>query len=103
MIVSRLEDSTVEVNWPALATALKDKVIANLEKSLKEWVNDFEMQSMALGDAATGLSVCEVILRSEWDVAEEILYKADTAPREHIYDWIDEITEVYFLELMMNR
>jgi hypothetical protein len=103
MIVKRKTVETVDVDWAALADELEKRVMAKLADDLETWKEDRSMRAMFLGDASNGLDVCEVVLTGKWFLVEERLWSMDTAARDYLYDWIDEICGADFFNLMRAK
>ena len=103
MIVQRKTVETLEVDWAALTDELEKQVMAKLADDLEAWKDDRSMRSMFLSDAGDGLDVCEVMLKGNWQKTEDRLWDMDTAARDHLYDWIDQICGGDFVELMRAK
>jgi hypothetical protein len=91
MIVERENIEIVKINWTALADAVESKVMAKMYADLAYWTEDRSMRAMLIADAADGLEVCELLAKGAWKPVEEKLWNMDTAARDYLYDYIDDV------------
>ena len=91
MIVETVTETRIVVDWAAVAVELEAKVMARMQESLTHWNDDIGMRQMAVSDAAGGLVICELLSENRVDDVPEALWEMDTAPREDVLYWIEEI------------
>lgn len=93
----------VEVDWEGVADAVEVLVLKKLGKDMEDWAEDRGMRAMFLGDAGDGLAVCELIAEGKWNKVYDRLWKMDTAAREHVYDFIEQVAGADFFKLMQEQ
>ena len=98
-IVTRKTVVQVSVDWSALAAGVEALVMKKLEQDLVDWASDRGMVQMFLRDAADGLAVCDVIQRGNINDVVSRLWEMDTAAREYVYDFIEQVAGCDFEEL----
>lgn len=91
MIVETVTETRIVVDWAAVAAELEARVMARMHDSLDHWNDDIGMRQMAVADAADGLRVCELLSTGSVDGVTDALWSMDTAPREDVLYWIEEI------------
>ena len=91
MIVETVNQTRIVVDWAAVAVQLEARVMARMQDSLNHWKDDIGMRQMAVSDAAGGLVICELLSENRVDDVPEALWEMDTAPREDVLYWIEEI------------
>ena len=102
MIVKKVTIETVEVDWKTLAAEIEQRAMDKLHDDLAHWSNDVGMRAMFLGDAADALRICESLAEEgDWAKAEDLLLKMDTAARDYVYQWIDDLCGEDFFDLVL--
>ena len=91
MIVQTVTETRIVVDWAAVAVELEARVMARMQESLTQWNDDIGMRQMAVADAAGGLNICELLSEHRVDDVADALWAMDTAPREDVLYWIEEI------------
>lgn len=96
--------TVVEVDWDALAAAVEKRIMEKLQYDLVAWKDDkVSMRAMVVSDAGAGLDVCAAMLKHrDWAKVEEKLWHMDTAPREYVYNYIEEAAGPKFVEHFMR-
>lgn len=91
MLVETVTETRIRVDWAAVAVQLEARVMARMHDSINHWHNDIGMRQMVVSDAADGLRICEMLATGSADGVNEALWDMDTAPREVVIYWIEEI------------
>ena len=100
MIVETVNQTRIVVDWTAVAVQLEARVMARMQDSLNHWKDDIGMRQMAVSDAAGGLGICELLSEHRVDSVPEALWEMDTAPREEVLYWIEEIAGAEAVKLI---
>jgi hypothetical protein len=98
-IVTVHETTTYTIDWAALAAGVEQLVRAKLAEDLENWKDDLSMRVMFVQDCADGLAVCETMLEKEsWPAVENRLRNMDTAARDCIYEFIEQVAGAEFFD-----
>jgi hypothetical protein len=97
-IVTVTETQSYTVDWTKLAKGVARLVEAKLKQDLANWKTDISMKQMFLQDAADGMVVCELLSEGKWKQAEARVRDMDTAARDYVYDFIDEVAGADFFD-----
>ena len=100
MLVETVTETRIVVDWAAVAVELEARVMARMHDSITHWHNDIGMRQMAVADAGDGLRICELLTENRVDDVPEALWGMDTAPREEVILWIEEIVGAEALKLI---
>ena len=91
MLVETVTETRIVVDWAAVAVELEARVMARMHDSINHWHNDIGMRALAVSDAGDGLGICELLATGSADGVNDALWDMDTAPREEVICWIEEI------------
>lgn len=92
----------VEIDWLALAAAVESKVMAKLKADLEYYKapNERNMRAMLICDAGDGVDVCDKLAQGVWKEVDKKLWSMDTAARDYLYDFIEEVAGAEFFKLV---
>lgn len=99
-VVERVE---AEIDWSGIADAVEALVMAKLKEDLENWPNDRGMRAMYLGDAGDSLAVCETLAKGDWSRVDKRLWEMDTAARDYVYDFIEQVAGREFFKIVNNH
>ena len=97
-ILKVYETKAYEVDWAALADAVEKLAMAKMKSDIARWKDDRGMRAMLIGDAGDALDVCELLAKGKWKPVEEKLWDMDTAARDYVYDWIEQVAGKEFFD-----
>ena len=100
MLVETVTETRIVVDWAAVAEQLEARVMARMHDSINHWHNDIGMRQLAVSDAGDGLRICELLSSGSVDGVNEALWEMDTAPREEVIRWIEEIVGAEAVQLI---
>ena len=100
MLVETVTETRIVVDWAAVAVQLEARVMARMHDSLDHWRGDIGMCQMVVSDAADGLHICEMLSSGSADGVNSALWNMDTAPREEVICWIEDIVGSEALRLI---
>jgi hypothetical protein len=89
--MSTQETTANKIDWKSLADAVEKLAMAKMEYDIVYWKNNRSMRAMLISDAGDALDVCEYLAAGNWVKAEQKLWDIDTAAREYIYNWIQQV------------
>lgn len=98
-VVERVE---ADIDWKGIADAVEELVMAKLHNELADPSNDRGMRAMYLGDAGDGLDVCVALAKGNWAEVDGGLWNMDTAAREYVYDFIEQVAGKEFFKVVNN-
>lgn len=98
-IVTERKTVVYAVDWAELALQVEQRVMAKMRVDMEQWADDRSMRAMVLGDASAGLDVCVLLAEGDWSLVEDRLQEMDTAARDRVYDWIEEVAGAGFVDL----
>lgn len=90
MIVETVTETRIRVDWAEVARQLEPKIMKQMRDAYDHW-DDIGMRQMVVADAAAGLRICEYLAELRVDEVADALWDMDTAPREDVLYWIEEI------------
>ena len=99
MLVETVTETRIVVDWAAVAVELEAKIMNKMHEALDHW-DDVGMRALTVSDAADGLGICELLSSGSADGVNEALWDMDTAPREDIICWIEDIVGAEALKLI---
>ena len=99
MILKTVNETHIVVDWAAVAVELEAKVMKQMRDAYDHW-DEVNMRQMVVADAADGLRICELLSEHRVDSVPEALWKMDTAPREEVLYWIEEIAGAEAVKLI---
>jgi len=88
----------VEVDWKGLANSVDELIMEHHYKMLQEWKDHRNMRAMFMSDAQTGLDACDLLAKGNWKKAKAAIDNMDTAPRDIIYDFIEQVAGEEFFK-----
>jgi hypothetical protein len=97
-ILKVYQTTAYEVDWKKLADEVEKLVMAKLDEDLKHWKDDRSMRAMFLCDAGDSLEVCQELAEGSWHKAEKRLWDMDTAARDYVYDFIEQVAGSEFFD-----
>jgi hypothetical protein len=83
-----------------LAKKVEVRVMEKLEADLKD---DLSMRQMFVQDCADGLAICELLIEGNRTAVVERLHSMDTAPREYLIEFIEDIAGVDFFDIILDN
>jgi hypothetical protein len=86
-----------------LAKKVDALVTEKLQGDLSRWKEDIRMRQMFAQDCADGLAVCELLLSGDRAAVAKRLNQMDTAPREYIIEFIEEIAGDDFFDILLKN
>lgn len=95
-----IEKIEVDINWKGIADAVEALVMAKLEHDLEHWAEDRGMRAMFLCDAGNGVDVAACLAEGDWIKTEKKLWEMDTAARDYVYDYIEQVAGKEFFDLV---
>ena len=90
MLVETVTETRIVVDWAGVARLLEPKIMNKMRDAYDHW-DDIGMRQMVVADAADGLRICEMLSTGNVEGARDALWHMDTAPREDVLYWIEEI------------
>ena len=100
MLVETVTETRIVVDWAAVAEQLEARVMARMHDSINHWHNDIGMRALAVSDAGDGLGICEMLSTGSVDGVNDALWDMDTAPREEVICWIEDIVGAEAVQLI---
>ena len=91
MLVETVTETRIVVDWAGVARLLEPKIMNKMRDGYDHWKGDIGMCQMVVADAAEGLRICELLSTGSADSVTDTLWHMDTAPREDVLYWIEEI------------
>lgn len=99
-IINTKVEYVSEIDWSTLAVEVESRVMTHLTQMLESWKDDLSMRQMFMQDTADSLTVCEHLSVGNWQVAESRLFDMDTAARDVVFDFIEEVAGREFFDLV---
>ena len=89
-IVTQRQTVVYDIDWAALSAGVAKLVLEKMNVDLENWV-EINMKQMVVQDAADGLEVAELLEKSNWKGASNKIQHMDTAAREYVQEFIDDV------------
>jgi len=99
-IVTITETQSYTVDWKILASQVERLVMDKLHDDLANWQNELSVRQMFVQDAADSLAVCELLQAGNWSKAEDRIRDMDTAARDYVYDFIEQVAGADFFKIV---
>lgn len=101
-VTRTIEIQQLEIDWLALAAAVESKVMAKLKDDLEFYKapNERNMRAMLICDAGDGVDVCDKLAQGVWKEVDKKLWSMDTAARDYLYDFIEQVAGAEFFKLV---
>ena len=99
MLVETVTETRIVVDWAEVAKRLEPKIMKQMRDAYDHW-DSVDMRQMAVMDAADGLRICERMAEGNVEGVTDALWEMDTAPREDVLYWIEEIVGAEALRLI---
>lgn len=102
-IVTEVKTVEYKIDWAALADGVERLVMTKLADDLKTSKDDRSMRAMYLCDAGDSLDVVVKLGEGNWPEAERRLWKMDTAARDYVWGFIEQVAGKKFFEAVRRE
>lgn len=102
-IVEAYQTTAYKIDWETLASKVEKLVMDKLASDLESWPDDRGMRAMFLGDASDGVEVAELLALGSWPAVDTRLWQMDTAARDHVYDFIEQVAGPEFFAIVRSK
>lgn len=102
-IVTEIKTVEYKIDWAVLADGVEKLVMAKLANDLKKSETDRSMRAMYLCDAGDSLDVVVKLGEGNWPEAERRLWKMDTAARDYVWEFIEQVAGKKFFEAVRKE
>ncbi len=91
-----------DIDWNGIANEVELLVMSKLKDDLESWAEDRGMRAMFLCDAGDGLGICEALAEGNWSKVDKKLWEMDTAARDYLYHFIEQVAGKDFFKIVNN-